>query len=140
MRGNLLWRELTADLDYSAVLIEKMQQRVPELDWRVMDIRELSEHADELGGPGTWDVIIDKGRDVGADVRHDGCPHGGEWIRVEPKRASVEQCGARSGWRDAVRGIELTQSLKTCYGTVSLLHLWPAPLPTPAHAARRLDH
>lgn len=38
-----------------------MQQRVPELDWRVMDIRELCEHANELGGPGTWDVIIDKG-------------------------------------------------------------------------------
>ncbi|WFD21250.1 hypothetical protein MCAP1_003511 [Malassezia caprae] len=50
-----------SNLDYSAVLIEKMQQRVPELDWRVMDIRELCENADDLGGPGTWDVIIDKG-------------------------------------------------------------------------------
>lgn len=53
---------LTADLDYSPVLIEKMQKRFPELEWRVMDIRELQEHAEELGGPGTWDVIIDKGR------------------------------------------------------------------------------
>ena len=51
----------TEDLDYSDVLIEKMRERVPELDWRVMDIRELKEHADELGGAGTWDVIIDKG-------------------------------------------------------------------------------
>jgi len=77
--------ELTADLDYSAVLIEKMRHRVPELDWRVMDIRDLCEHADELGGPGTWDVIIDKGTTLGADTRYHGCTYGGEWIRVEPK-------------------------------------------------------
>ncbi|WFD28877.1 hypothetical protein MNAN1_003892 [Malassezia nana] len=47
--------------DIRPVLIEKMQKRFPELEWRVMDIRELQEHAEELGGPGTWDVIIDKG-------------------------------------------------------------------------------
>lgn len=50
-----------ADLDYSRVLIEQMRERVPELDWRVMDIRELQEHAGELGGAASWDVIIDKG-------------------------------------------------------------------------------
>lgn len=53
------------DLDYSSVLIEKMQQRAPDMEWKVMDIRELEEHADELGGKGTWDVIIDKGRWLG---------------------------------------------------------------------------
>ncbi|WFD48863.1 hypothetical protein GLX27_003534 [Malassezia furfur] len=49
------------NLDYSKVLIEKMQARYPDLDWRVMDIRELREHAEELGGLDSWDVIIDKG-------------------------------------------------------------------------------
>lgn len=53
------------DLDYSSVLIEKMQQRAPDMEWKVMDVRELEEHADELGGKGTWDVIIDKGRWLG---------------------------------------------------------------------------
>lgn len=38
-----------------------MQARYPDLDWRVMDIRELREHAEELGGLDSWDVIIDKG-------------------------------------------------------------------------------
>lgn len=47
------------------MLIEKMQQRAPDMEWKVMDIRELEEHADELGGKGTWDVIIDKGRWLG---------------------------------------------------------------------------
>lgn len=50
-----------SDLDYSSVIIEKMRARVPELDWRIMDIRELEQHASTLGGPGTWDVIVDKG-------------------------------------------------------------------------------
>lgn len=49
------------NLDYSSVVIEKMRARVPELDWRIMDIRELEQHASTLGGPGTWDVIVDKG-------------------------------------------------------------------------------
>ncbi|WFD15571.1 hypothetical protein MARU1_001593 [Malassezia arunalokei] len=49
------------NLDYSAVVIDKMQTRFPELDWRVMDIRELDKHADKLGGPASWDVIVDKG-------------------------------------------------------------------------------
>lgn len=31
------------------------------MDWRVMDVRELQERADELGGKDSWDVIIDKG-------------------------------------------------------------------------------
>lgn len=38
-----------------------MKARVPEQEWKVMDIRELQEHAEELGGIGSWDVIIDKG-------------------------------------------------------------------------------
>lgn len=49
------------NLDYSTVLIEQMRQRYPELDWRVMDVRTLAEHAAELGGTHSWDVIIDKG-------------------------------------------------------------------------------
>ena len=49
------------NLDYSAVVIDKMQARFPELDWRVMDIRDLDKHADKLGGPASWDVIVDKG-------------------------------------------------------------------------------
>jgi hypothetical protein len=52
---------IDADLDYSKVIIDKMGKRVPELDWRVMDVRELRENASELGGAGSWDVIIDKG-------------------------------------------------------------------------------
>lgn len=38
-----------------------MRARWPELDWRVMDVRELAEHADDLGGAHSWDVVIDKG-------------------------------------------------------------------------------
>lgn len=48
-------------IDYSGVIIDKMQARHPEQDWRVMDVRQLQENADDLGGLGTWDVIIDKG-------------------------------------------------------------------------------
>ncbi|WFD32842.1 hypothetical protein MSPP1_003893 [Malassezia sp. CBS 17886] len=53
--------ENITNLDYSVVLIAKMKARQPQLDWRVMDIRELREHSDELGGPASWDAIIDKG-------------------------------------------------------------------------------
>lgn len=64
-----------------------MRARVPELDWRIMDIRELEQHASTLGGPGTWDVIVDKGVYFLLFIlftnRHDGCPHGREWVCVE---------------------------------------------------------
>ena len=73
------------DLDYSPIIIEKMRLRVPELDWRVMDIRELEQHADELGGAGSWDVIIDKGMPSTAYHRHDGCTYGREWVCMESK-------------------------------------------------------
>ncbi|CAD6887853.1 unnamed protein product [Tilletia controversa] len=49
------------NLDFSTVVIEQMKEQHPGQDWRVMDVRELKEHADELGGEGSWDVIIDKG-------------------------------------------------------------------------------
>ncbi|WFD45137.1 hypothetical protein MPSI1_003814 [Malassezia psittaci] len=49
------------NLDYSSVLIEKMRTRAPQMQWKVMDIRYLREHADQLGGLESWDVIIDKG-------------------------------------------------------------------------------
>ncbi|PWN32276.1 uncharacterized protein FA14DRAFT_162445 [Meira miltonrushii] len=49
------------NLDYSDILIQKMKIRHPEQDWRTMDVRELSENADQLGGAESWDVILDKG-------------------------------------------------------------------------------
>ncbi|UZJ52654.1 hypothetical protein CBS101457_001974 [Exobasidium rhododendri] len=49
------------NLDYSDVLIAKMKDRFPQMDWRVMDVRELGDRAVELGGRGTWDVVLDKG-------------------------------------------------------------------------------
>ncbi|KAE8234633.1 hypothetical protein CF326_g322 [Tilletia indica] len=49
------------NLDFSVVVIDQMKEKHPEQDWRVMDVRELKEHANELGGEGSWDVIIDKG-------------------------------------------------------------------------------
>ncbi|WFD01082.1 hypothetical protein MYAM1_003843 [Malassezia yamatoensis] len=48
-------------LDYSSVLIEKMRTRAPQMEWKLMDIRYLREHAGQLGGLESWDVIIDKG-------------------------------------------------------------------------------
>ncbi|KAK0552494.1 hypothetical protein OC846_002898, partial [Tilletia horrida] len=60
--------DMTADgyknitnLDFSTVVISQMKERHPDQDWRVMDVRKLREHSDELGGSGSWDVIIDKG-------------------------------------------------------------------------------
>jgi hypothetical protein len=50
-----------SDLDYSDVLISKMQSRFPSMDWRVMDVREIKERSEELGGRESWDVVIDKG-------------------------------------------------------------------------------
>lgn len=38
-----------------------MKARYPQLDWRIMDVRDLRTNAESLGGSGTWDVIIDKG-------------------------------------------------------------------------------
>lgn len=48
-------------VDYSDVLIEKMHKRYPTMDWRVMDVRDLMENAESLGGAQTWDVVLDKG-------------------------------------------------------------------------------
>lgn len=48
-------------LDFSATLIRQMTARFPDVNWVEMDIRELVERADELGGPNSWDVVIDKG-------------------------------------------------------------------------------
>lgn len=31
------------------------------MDWRVIDVRQLKEEEEELGGKESWDVIIDKG-------------------------------------------------------------------------------
>lgn len=49
------------NLDYSTVLIAKMQARYSDMDWRVFDVRELQERSEELGGKESWDVVIDKG-------------------------------------------------------------------------------
>jgi 2-polyprenyl-3-methyl-5-hydroxy-6-metoxy-1,4-benzoquinol methylase len=49
------------NLDYSDVLITKMRNRFPSMQWKVMDVRELKEKCDELGGKETWDVVLDKG-------------------------------------------------------------------------------
>lgn len=38
-----------------------MKLKHPEQEWLVMDIRELRERADELGGAESWDVVLDKG-------------------------------------------------------------------------------
>jgi len=38
-----------------------MKNRFPEMDWRVMDVRELGERSKELGGKDSWDVVLDKG-------------------------------------------------------------------------------
>lgn len=71
------------DLDYSPVIIDKMRTRVPELEWRVMDIRELKQHSDELGGANSWDVIIDKGKYSATNARHNGRTHGRKRVCVE---------------------------------------------------------
>jgi hypothetical protein len=39
-----------------------MAAKHPELEWKVMDIREMRERVDELGGPESFDATIDKGR------------------------------------------------------------------------------
>lgn len=53
---------LFVDVDYSSVLISKMKTRHPEMDWRVMDVKELIENHDELGD---FDVCLDKGKTLG---------------------------------------------------------------------------
>lgn len=49
---------LNPDIDYSPVLISKMNTRYPDLDWRVGDVKELIENAEELGD---FDIALDKG-------------------------------------------------------------------------------
>jgi EEF1A lysine methyltransferase 4 len=66
--NSTLTSEMVADgyknitnLDYSDVLIQKMKARFPDQDWRTMDVRELKENANQLGGKESWDIILDKG-------------------------------------------------------------------------------
>jgi 2-polyprenyl-3-methyl-5-hydroxy-6-metoxy-1,4-benzoquinol methylase len=42
-------------IDFSAVVIDKMKTRHPEMDWRVMDMLDMA----ELSG-GSYDAIVDK--------------------------------------------------------------------------------
>lgn len=49
------------NLDYSDILIQKMKARFPDQDWRTMDVRELKENANQLGGKESWDIVLDKG-------------------------------------------------------------------------------
>ncbi|WFD34271.1 hypothetical protein MCUN1_001108 [Malassezia cuniculi] len=59
--NSTLSKDMYDDKYTGIVLIDKMSARHPELDWRVMDVRELSENAESLGGKGSCDAIIDKG-------------------------------------------------------------------------------
>ncbi|KDN51398.1 S-adenosyl-L-methionine-dependent methyltransferase [Tilletiaria anomala UBC 951] len=49
------------NIDFSQVLINQMQSKHPHLEWHVMDVRELKENAELLGGAASYDAIIDKG-------------------------------------------------------------------------------
>ncbi|PWN42116.1 S-adenosyl-L-methionine-dependent methyltransferase [Ceraceosorus guamensis] len=48
------------NIDFSTVLVERMRARQPETQWMVMDVRDLASRASELGGIGSWDIVIDK--------------------------------------------------------------------------------
>lgn len=50
-----------ADIDFSQVLIDQMREKHPQLEWHVLDIREMKENAEMLGGAESYDAIIDKG-------------------------------------------------------------------------------
>lgn len=54
------YRNVTG-IDFSPTLVGQMSRRHPQVSWIEMDIREMVQRADVLGGPVSWDVIIDKG-------------------------------------------------------------------------------
>ena len=127
-----------------------MRARVPELEWRVMDIRELEQHASTLGGPATWDVIVDKGvyfllflsylQTGTMDALM--AENGSVW---NPSEQVLQNVAAEvQGVLQYVNSVIICQRtyaqlIETCHGPVPLLHIRSTTFSKAAYAARCMD-